>query len=385
MKSPANKTKRQPRLKLTLSGLSFFAVSLAAFLTLCGCSSTSSPTPITPPANTSIDLLPDPGMHNPVLHFGDGGVANNQGTLFPGTSPAMGYTDYGWWVTQWAKVSSDTPPIPYYLKPDSYISNDPATADSNFGIAPLTFYSENDPTISHFALYPDKPLNNWVYELWSQDGALSSGGGTNLFLSNDVANPTKATLDADVHLQLKTKIKSRVLSFNDPAAMTDGSVLAMYFTGMTLNYTDPTSGKQYWQFLQIPHANTQENTTTYAGCANLGKDGIPDVLWSGILPGGTFLSSTPSNGSLKDLDYDVNQYLCALVKASYDCGSGPVTFPPAAYNLSNWQITSLYIGLETENRTTSNPQTIRGHAGLGVQIEDLHLIKYPQLSSPPCK
>ncbi len=323
-------------------------------------------------------------MHNPVLQFGDGGVVNNKATLFPGTSPTMGYSEYGWWVTQWGKYSSDSPPIPYYLTPGSYVQNDASTADANFGVAPLIFYSENDPTISHLALYQDSTLNNWVYELWSQDGLLTAGGGTNLFLSNTVSNLSSSSVDADVHLDFKTKIKARVLSYNDPAAMTDGSVLGLYFTGFTLNYTDPASGKQYWQFLQIPHANTQENKGIDALCMSAGSGGIPDVMWSGVMPGDTFLSSVPSAGALQGMDYDVNKYLCALVKATYNCGSGPVSFPAAAYNLSNWQITSIYIGLETENRMIPNDLVVRGHAGLGVQIEDLHVYKYPGASGPTC-
>jgi hypothetical protein len=369
----------------SLNRLSSVLPVLLASVTLCGCgsSTTSQPSP-SGPSTTSIDLLPDPGMHNPVLQFGNGGVANNQGTLFPGTSPAMGYTDFGWWVTQWGKFSSDTPPIPYYLTPDSYVQSDASTQDPNFGVASLAFYSENDPTISHLALYQDQALKNWVYELWSQDGLLSAGGGTNLFLSNTVNSPSGSSLSADVHLTFATKIKQRVLSFNDAAAMTDGSVLAMYFTGLTLNYTDPATGNQYWQFLQIPHANTMENTNTDAQCISLGSGGIPDVMWSGVLPGGTFLSSTPSTGALQSLDYDVNKYVCALVKAAYNCGTGTVNFPTAAYDLRNWQITSLYIGLETENRMVPNDQVVRGHAGLGVQIENLHLLKFPANSGPTC-
>ena len=363
-----------------LNRLSSLLSVLLASIALCSCgSSAPSQAPPSGPSPTSIDLLPDPGMHNPVLQFGDGGVANNQGTLFPGTSPAMGYADYGWWVTQWSKFSSDTPPIPYYLTPNNYVQNDSSTQDPNFGVAPLVFYSENDPTISHLALYQDQALNNWVYELWSQDGLLTAGGGTNLFLSNTVNSPGSSSLNADVHLAFATKIKQRVLSFNDAAAMTDGSVLAMYFTGLTLNYTDPASGNQYWQFLQIPHANTRESTATDALCMNLGSGGIP-----GVLPGDTFLSSTPSTGALQSLDYDVNKYVCALVKAAYNCGTGTVSFPPAAYDLRNWQIASLYIGLETENRMVPDDQVVRGHAGLGVQIEDLHLYKFPANSGPAC-
>ena len=102
-----------------LNRLSSLLSVLLASIALCSCgSSAPSQAPPSGPSPTSIDLLPDPGMHNPVLQFGDGGVANNQGTLFPGTSPAMGYADYGWWVTQWSKFSSDTPPIPYYLTPN---------------------------------------------------------------------------------------------------------------------------------------------------------------------------------------------------------------------------------------------------------------------------
>jgi hypothetical protein len=102
------------------------------------------------------------------------------------------------------------------------------------------------------------------------------------------------------------------------------------------------------------------------------------------LPGDTFLSSTPSTGALQSLDYDVNKYVCALVKAAYNCGTGTVSFPPAAYDLRNWQIASLYIGLETENRMVPDDQVVRGHAGLGVQIEDLHLYKFPANSGPAC-
>src|SRR5271157_4476581 len=96
--------------------LSAFAFLLLASVSLSGCGSSPSHAPPSSPTYTSIDLLPDPGMHNPVLQFGDGGVVNAQGTMFPGTSPAMGYTDYGWWIPQWGKYSSDNPPVPYYLK-----------------------------------------------------------------------------------------------------------------------------------------------------------------------------------------------------------------------------------------------------------------------------
>lgn len=361
-----------------------FALLLAAAL-LAGCGSANtggSPPPASPAA--LIELLPDPGMKNPVLHFGDGGVQNSRATLFPGTTPPMGYTDYGWWVAQWNKTSSDTPPIPYYLKPDSYIENDPATVDPALGAARLAFYAENDPAVSQLALYKDPALNNWVYALWSQDGLLDTGGGSNLFLSNYVNSAAASTLDADVHLQFRTRIARRVLTFNDPAARTDGSVLGSYFTGLTVNYTDPGTGKVYWNFLQIAHANTWESANNYQQCMSLGGDGIPDVFWAGVLPGDTFLSSAPSSGPLVALDFDVNKYVCALARTTWNCNGVSTALPAAALDLRNWQITSLYIGLETENRAAPNNSVVRGHAGLGVDIEDLHLVKNPGTAGPAC-
>ena len=116
----------------------------------------------------------------------------------------------------------------------------------------------------------------------------------------------------------------------------------------------------------------------------VGSGGVPEVMWNGVLPGDEFLSSTPSTGGLQTMDFDVNKHLCALVSAVYNCGGTNVGFPPAAFDFKNWQIMGLYIGLETENRMVPNDQTVRGHAGLGVQIEDLHLYKFPATKGPSC-
>jgi len=345
----------------------------------------------------AVDLLPDPGMHNPVLQFGNGGVANNEGTVFPGTSPTsvngVGYTDYGWWVTQWGKYSTDNPPIPYYLTPTSYVQNDPSTLDPNFGVAPLIFYSENDPSISHVALYQDNVLNNWVYELWAQDGVLTAGGGTDLFLANNPGTgyPTldlgSAVLDSDVRLTFSTKVKSRILEYDNQAAETNGSVLAQYFVGFSLWYTDPATGIPYGQFLQIPLANTWESTATDEICMGVGANNVPEVEWSGVQPGNEFLSSTPSTGGLQTMEFDVNQNICSLVQAVYNCagvgGGTNVGFPPAAFDLKNWQVVGFYMGLETENELASDTAP-EGHAGMGVQIEDLHLYKFPAIQGPSC-
>ena len=251
-------------------------------------------------------------------------------------------------------------------------------ADPVFGRPLFAFDTSTD--VSHLHVYRDPSTSQYVYELYSRDGGLSPGGGTNLFLSAE-ALPNQ-TFDADITLSLRTRISAAKVVFDTPAAQR-APVLAGYFAGFAILFTDPVTHAPMSLFMQIEIATSFGHRTTYHGCSGTGPRW--QIIYGKSIDGDPWLPLVASNGPLQSVTFDVNRYLCDLVAQNYYCqGStgAPQSYrlPEAAHDFRNWRLTSIYIGLETSNHfmpRRSSDSAPQGEAAVGVQLADLRVMRDP--------
>ena len=317
------------------------------------------------PTDDALTVLPDPGLNNPRLRFHLGSVSDHHPAISP-LLPDIPGSPSPWYVTQWSKDELLLP---------NRMTQDAGPTDPILGRPLYSFDTPHD--VSHLRIYREPGAANYVYELFSRDGGLSRAGGTNLFLSAD-ADPSQS-FDDDIKLSLRTKISAATIIYDTPLAQL-APVVAQYFAGFTISFTDPVTKAETPVFMQIDIANSSGHRSTYRGCGSGSQ-----IIYAKSLDGDPWLPLNSSAGPLPLLTFDLNRYLCDLLTQLFLCGDGgdaprPFRFPAAAHNLANWHLSSMYIGLETSNHFTlsrSTNTTPQGLAALGVQLTDLRVRRYP--------
>ena len=332
-----------------------------------------------------IEQLPsaDAGLTNPLIQFGNGRVKNGSPDLFSGYPSISGFPPTTWFVTQWKKED--------YMQPTIMSSYDSGTKDPVFGLAQYAFSTTR--YLSHVWMYPD-PTNQQgkglIYELFSTSGLFDSTGGSSNHLETWTINPS-ISVTAPLYEIFNTKVKNMVTNYVDTTHPTP-EVVSLYYTVMTVRFTDPVTASTTDAFLQILHSDSRHTTATYSmKYANYFEDYLNDnhvnINYIALLPDDQtqYLGEATPNDALSPMQFDVSKYLCDLAHtrfASSVSGQPEFTFPASASKLSNWQITSFGLGLETSDTVLgSNGSPVpEGNAAMTVQISDLHLKKYPNLN-----
>jgi hypothetical protein len=317
-------------------------------------------------------VFPEPGLTNARLRFHTGAAEPN-GPVIAETLPHISGPPSAWFVAQWHQ---DGP----LLRPDEMTKDDPITRDSRLGRAAYAF-SASDGHM-HVWIYPNKVYQGFVFDLYERGGALQADGGANVFLSAEAATKD-ATLDAVIRYSFYAKLSKARVSFDHPAARHNGSVLAQIFSGFIFHLDNGKPDISATVFLQIQHTSSRNESIDYHSCRY--DDRSVTVLFSRNLASDLQLPFVRSTGRLQRLSFILNRYVCAFLTRPLPC-SGPrgnqlnLTLVPAAFDFKNWRLTSMYIGLETEDhdiRSTSASSRVQGSVEAGLQVADLRVIRYP--------
>jgi hypothetical protein len=302
------------------------------------------------------DLLPEIGLTNPKLRFQTGKVVDNKpevsSTLPPIDGPAS-----AWRVGQWAKSE--------YLSADNMYS-------------PKLDYYAWETRNGESRVTVEKEGNRWVYSLFSKDGALKLGGGSNVFLSADLVRPT--AMDQDMNLALDARIKEAVVTYDNALAKNNGAVLAQVFAGLWMQFRSPTTGKKISLALQIEIANSQNKRADHRGC-RVTRSGMPRIVYGRSLPGASRFDFFKLYPSREPMRFNVNQYLCDLLSRQVSCLNNNekqnLVWDNEARDLRNWTVRNFYIGVETQNKDARNKQSgaaaTQGHASVALELANLQL------------
>ncbi|CAL80617.1 hypothetical protein; putative signal peptide [Bradyrhizobium sp. ORS 278] len=308
---------------------------------------------------------------SPNVKFNDGAVANRGPSYFarlplPGSPPSK------WSLMQWNKSE--------LLDPGGALVNSEGYRDELLGLPLLTFLATNRE--SRLSIFSDQQ-NGLVFELESAGGGLTSTGGANLFLSNYSISqlPLSRRLTYEVSLKL-TKAKVDAVAFAEA-----GAVKAQVLTGFTLFYLDPSSRQKTSVFVQLLHSSSAQERAEYRGC--FPERGGRNIVFNPILKSDQALRFIVATGAPQHWSYDINQLVCDLAQRMFSCRddggrmSDSVGFPQEARDLSNWHLTSMYVGLETQERDLRPGAVVRSRQGsvdVAVQISKLAL-KYGRESA----
>lgn len=310
-------------------------------------------------------LLPDLGLTNPRFRFHMGEVQNSMPLISKVLPNIQGVPGSEWYVAQWGKTE--------YMRPEVMFTNSPYANDPILGDAVFAFPTTSNQ--SHLWSFWNSVTNHWVHEIYGENGTLTDVGGANVFLSTDVSSGVAANMDRNINYQFTGQISKASAFFNDAHAQASGAVMAQIFSGFVLHYTDPKTKMISSLFLQIDHANSFNKRMNHRGCYP--HNGYMEITLNMNLEGDPrmdFVKNGPG-----PFYYNINRYLCDVIKKPIQCSDGSVyAFPKEASQFLNWKITSMYIGLETQNRDNRKESKIlnaQGSVAAGFQISNLSLLR----------
>lgn len=319
------------------------------------------------PKARSESVFPDPGLTRPKFRFHTGKVVNNAPEL-SAVLPDIPGEASGWYVAQWKKHD--------LLRPDSMSRDDDTYDDPRLGTPLYTFdTSSHESQLKVFA----SPSGAKVYELVASGGELTEAGGSALFLAAKAAR-SDATFDQPIDLSMDMKLSEARVDAPLSAIQT-GAVVAQVLSGFTLEFTEPETNSKMSVFLQMNHADSRGRFNEYRGCSRHG--GKAQIVYSAMLNGEYRMPFVPNGGALVHASYNLNRHLCRMLSQGFSCrepdgSTKPFAFPESTGDLHNWRLTSMYIGLETEDRdkrALAETHAKQGDIDVAFQISNLRVMR----------
>ncbi len=313
----------------------------------------------------AISILPDPSDNPPVFQF-DTGAVNNNGAVFYPTLPDIPGPTSDWSVVEWHKGE--------YLDPSQMSVDNQSMTDPLYG-APLYSWETPDGE-SSFAVYSADAngTSPYVYQLTSTGGTFAPVGGANVLLQAQVPNGGEGwvTLNHPVTISMDAKISEASATYNSAAAKTDDSVGGQIGVGASVEFNVPSFPSYnpnlptFAAFIQIYISDSNPGPLPVwfdNSGATATRGGTID--YGATLAGDPSLSWEQSQGEPQELTYNLNQYVEAMIQADAS------QLPAAAMDLSNWAVTALYLGLETNSSSPSDPNA--GSLTESLQVSNLEV------------
>ncbi len=330
-------------------------------------------------------VFPDPGLANPRMKFNTGRVVRGIPQFSP-LLPNIPRPLSGWFV--WMAHRSE------YLNGSEMVKNEKGLGDTNFGPAIYMFTTPNQN--ARLTIYRNHSAHQWVYDLFEKNGPLDPGGGANLFLSAN-AKSGRFPMNRPIIYSLWAKISQARIRYYNSNAERSGAVLAQVFSGFILKYHSHNPRHRITLFMQIHMADSR----SWLGR----KGGITDKqgTWSpagAVLdfdiapPGGYPFRFRPYHGPLHYLRYNLCLFLREVLVTKpplciqADGLDHHLMFTGRVQNLKNWTLTSMYVGLETENRicrpgvSNHNPQ---GTVSVALQVANVRVMTEPSRAARHAK
>ncbi len=325
------------------------------------------------PVFAQTNLLPD--MDNPKLQFTTGKVVNNKPEMSP-VLPAIPGAPSDWKVAQFSPIE--------LVGPESMTSHDPSASDTVFGPALYSFTAPD--AHSHVRIFKNSATGHLVYELYESGGALGAGGGSDILLAAGVKKPFP-TFAQHLEFSMQAKISRAYTSYDTPAAMRNGAVLAQVGMAFIIQLPSPVNGAASTLFLQISLAHSGPRAQQgLPGAApfmvecNLFKNGALGLYTVGTLSGKTPLVFAADDGPLHDISFNLNDYISKLLNTPLHCAGKGVASQAvslASVDPSSIVLKSVFVGPETEianhlkNSTFTGPQ---GKAEMAIQVSNLKIL-----------
>lgn len=295
------------------------------------------------------DVVVDPSAESPDMAFNNGQVVDGAAVM-DASLPGVPGPESGWSVIEWGKTN--------YLNPTAMAKGDPNFADPLYG-NPLYTWEATDGLTSlsvYNATGGASAGGPYVYDLEESDGILN-GGGANLFLSSNLDSPSLVTFNHPVTYSLDAKLN--VASVSGPSVD-----LAQVFTGFILTFNAPDN-PLYDAALPTTNAFMQvELSNSGTAYSRYEVQSGNSITYTYTLPNDQFLPFQTASGGPTALSYNLNDYLDDMI-------ANDPKLPGQAENLGLWNLDSMYIGLETENGTVSDPN--QGHVSAGLQVSDIQV------------
>jgi hypothetical protein len=330
------------------------------------------------PAHAQTNLLPS--MDNPKLQFSTGLIADNKPQMSP-VLPAIPGPVSGWKVTQFDKTDPAGLITPQNMTQGG--ETDPVLGTALYNFAPPDGHD-------HVAIFKNPATGHLVYELYESGGALGPGGGTDILLSATLAKPFP-TFDHQLNFSMQAKIARADASYDNPAAISNGAVLAQVGMAFIIQFPSPVSGVPSTLFLQISLAHSGRKalaglpgTAPFVAACTLFKNGSLGVFTVGTLSGLTPLQFKTDNGPLQDISINLNDYINKLFGKPRACSVKGGPAQTVAFNnidLSKVVLKSAFIGPETEiadHRKTSAFLGPQGSIDMAIQVSNLTITEDSQ-------
>jgi hypothetical protein len=323
------------------------------------------------PAHAQTNLLPD--MDNPKLQFSTGLIVDNKPQISP-ILPAIPGTPSGWKVSQFDKTDTVGLLTPQNMTVGG--ETDPILGTALYGFAAQDGHD-------HVEIFKNPATGHLVYELYESGGALGAGGGTDILLSTSLTKPFP-TFDHQLNFSMQAKISRADASYDNPAAISNGAVLAQVGMAFIISFPSPVNNVPSTLFLQISLAHSgrkalaglPSNAPFTASCT-LFKNGSLGVFTVGTLSGVTPLQFKTDNGPLHDISINLNDYINKLFGKPRTCGVKGGPAQTVAFNtidLSKVVLRNAFIGPETEiadHRKTSTFLGPQGSIDMAIQVSNL--------------
>jgi hypothetical protein len=244
----------------------------------------------------------------------------------------------------------------------------PTTFDSVLGKpADLAFPTPDNR--SHVWVF-QRPTGN-IVELYGQGGTWTNGGGSNVFLAQDLLDwrhdpmgpePDPSAWPAlDFSRPIRYRISARVskATLTKPKGLGDpNEIVWQFFSGFVLkqnasnrNAVDGRMAAWRQIYLQIGHADSRGTPTPYLDVVPNRQDtSYTVVLPQDALGNGPSLSSQPSSLA-RSMSFDLNDALCKALRAGRQQNPSLLNDPSLPFNtldLTNWIVTGYYVGVETQ-------------------------------------
>jgi hypothetical protein len=314
-----------------------------------------------------------PGLDGKIerIRFHTGKVVNNQPEISPILPEIPGPPSH-WSLLQWAQ--------PEVILPTSLKTNDPTTRDVRFGVAKYAFTAPDGH--AHLWIYEDPDSHHPVYELYERGGALTPGGGANVFLASD-ASPGGISLDHELIYEMDAKISKASVEAS-LSAQKSGAVLAQVFAGFVIHFPELDGKTISTLFLQLPIARSIASPNEYRSCTS--DKGHRSIIFGALPDTNSYLPFAADKGPPKQLRSDINSYICKLISGPVNCtdstGQKTSWSPPAtATGFQDWRLLNMYVGLETEAqdlRPQSPTKDPQGKVEVALQLADLKVVPDPR-------
>ena len=297
--------------------------------------------------------------------FGTGGVINNQAAFFSIPSNFSAMPQDAWFIAQWSQ--------PVAINPSNYVANDSMSYDQLYGNSLYTWSTPG--ATAAISLYQNTATLGGGTVLQLSDGSTQSStlNEADIFLSSPNISPSLGNLSHPITLTLDSKVSQSTNEFVDQNTgapiLNGGKIWNNIDIGFTVIFNGADGLPRYGGFVQITPWSAQSNGSN----PNYESQQANGFISSLLLGGDPFLAQLPADAHATPdaLTYNINKYVYQTLEATY--GNQSTANKAVLFNLGNWSVGGMYIGLATDNWPNSSAASLGAEISSTVQLSNIGL------------